>query len=66
MGKSGMNQSDLFPAFLFRMHNYDFFFFFFFFFFSVSGTPGHNAGSPIYLHLFTFIYIGSPSIITNE
>ena len=42
------------------------FFFFFFFFFLVSGTPGHNAGNPIYLRLFTFIYIGSPSIITNE
>ena len=39
-------------------------FFFFFFFFLVSGTPGHNAGYPIYLRLFTFIYIGSPSIIT--
>ena len=28
-------------------------FFFFFFFFLVSGTPGHNAGYPIYLRLFT-------------
>ena len=32
-----------------------------FFFFC---RPGHNAGNPIYLRLFTFIYIGSPSIIT--
>ena len=30
---------------------------FFFFFFLVSGTPGHNAGYPIYLRLFTYIYI---------
>ena len=32
------------------------YFFFFFFFFLVSGTPGHNAGYPIYLRLFTYIH----------
>ena len=37
----------------------------FFLFFLVSGTPGHNARYPIYLRLFTYIYIGSPSIITK-
>ena len=30
--------------------------FLFFFFFLVSGTPGHNAGYPIYLRLFTYIH----------
>ena len=44
--------------FFFFFFFYFFFFIFFkcypfFFFFLVSGTPGHNAGNPIYLHMFT-------------
>ena len=57
-----MNKMAIQTHVIFRPRNAMFFFLIFFnFIYLVSGTPGHNAGYPIYFRIFTF---DSPGVIT--